>query len=81
MSDDQRLDMRYDATNFDVTSAHDIINNSPEYDLTSIFKRFGEERYAEVLARTVVEYRMDNVINTTGDLKECVKLAMSNTRN
>ena len=41
MQDDQRLDMRYDNTQSDNTNAHDIINNSTEFDLISIFKRFG----------------------------------------
>jgi 16S rRNA (cytosine1402-N4)-methyltransferase len=41
MQDDQRLDMRYDMSQIDNTNAHDIINNSTEYDLINIFQRFG----------------------------------------
>ena len=33
MSDDQRLDMRYDTSLEDSSTAHDILNSSPEFDI------------------------------------------------
>ena len=72
MSDTQRLDMRYDNSQLDSTSAHDIINNSSEYDLVEIFKRFGQERYSEKIAKNIIEHRRGTMINTTGDLKKII---------
>ena len=37
MQDDQDLDMRYDNSEMDSSTAHDIINNSTLYDLQEIF--------------------------------------------
>ena len=50
MSEDQRLDMRYDTSSEDSSTAHDILNNSTEFDLAQIFKKFGEEKNAGKLA-------------------------------
>lgn len=33
MSDDQRLDMRFDSKNKDVPTALDVINTTPEFEL------------------------------------------------
>ena len=49
--------MRYDNTDLDSTNAHDIVNTSTEFELIEIFKRFGEEKYSEQLAKTIVEER------------------------
>ena len=57
MSDDQRLDMRYDTSLEDSSTAHDILNSSPEFDLAQIFKKFGEEKFAGKLAKAVIEER------------------------
>lgn len=69
MSDEQYLDMRYDSTNQDCSTAHDIINSCSELDLVQVFKKFGEEKHPELLARAIVKGRQGRMINTTGELK------------
>mmetsp|Transcript_6821 Transcript_6821/g.11506 ORF Transcript_6821/g.11506 Transcript_6821/m.11506 type:complete len:86 (+) Transcript_6821:469-726(+) len=66
MSDEQLLDMRYDRSVVDTSTAHDIVNHSTVFDLNQIFKRFGDERYSLKLASTIVEERQGTMINTTG---------------
>jgi 16S rRNA C1402 N4-methylase RsmH len=46
MSEDQRLDIRYDTSLEDTSTAHDILNNSTEFDLALIFQKFCEEKFA-----------------------------------
>ncbi len=52
---DAPLDMRMDPS-ADVSAA-DLVNESTEKDLTQIFRRYGEERYARQIARAVVRAR------------------------
>ena len=47
--------MRYDETNTQIPTALEFINNSAMYDLISIFRKFGEERYSEALAKKIIE--------------------------
>ena len=49
--------MRYDNSDLDSTNAHDIINTTSEFELIEIFKRFGEEKFSEKLASTIVNER------------------------
>ena len=49
--------MRYDNSDLDSTNAHDIVNTSSEFELIEIFKRFGEEKYSEILAERIIEAR------------------------
>ena len=46
MDDEQYIDMRYDTSVDEASTAHDIVNSSPVFDLVQIFHTFGEERYA-----------------------------------
>ena len=48
---DAPLDMRMDPTA--ETSAADLVNDWPERDLISIFRRYGEERYSKQIARAI----------------------------
>ena len=52
---DAPLDMRMDPST--EPSAADLVNEAPERELTDIFRRFGEERYARQIARAVVRRR------------------------
>jgi len=54
---DAPLDMRMDPS-ADVTAAG-IINEADERDLATIFKRYGEERYARPIAREIVRRRRE----------------------
>ena len=67
--DDQSLDMRFDQSNDEISTAKDLLNNATEYELGMIFKRFGDEKYSSQLAKKFMDFRRGRVISTTGDLK------------
>jgi 16S rRNA (cytosine1402-N4)-methyltransferase len=71
---DAPLDMRMDPA-ADVTAAG-IVNEAAERDLATIFKRFGEERYARQIARAIVRRRKERRFERTGDLVETIKAAI-----
>jgi len=68
---DAPLDMRMDPE-LEVTAA-DLVNTLPEAELTGIFRRYGEERYARNIARGVVQARKKAPLATTSELVEIVK--------
>jgi len=71
---DAPLDMRMDPS-ADVTAAG-IVNEAAERDLATIFKRYGEERYARQIARAIVRRRKERPFERTGDLVETIKAAI-----
>jgi 16S rRNA (cytosine1402-N4)-methyltransferase len=71
---DAPLDMRMDPA-ADVTAAG-IVNEAAERDLATIFKRYGEERYAKQIARAIVRRRKERPFERTGDLVETIKGAI-----
>jgi 16S rRNA (cytosine1402-N4)-methyltransferase len=71
---DAPLDMRMDPS-ADVTAAG-IVNEAAERDLATIFKRYGEERYAKQIARAIVRRRKEQPFERTSDLVETVKAAI-----
>jgi 16S rRNA (cytosine1402-N4)-methyltransferase len=71
---DAPLDMRMDPS-ADVTAAG-IVNEATERDLATIFKRYGEERYARQIARAVVRRRKVQRFERTSDLVETIKAAI-----
>ena len=71
---DAPLDMRMDPT--DEVSAADIVNEYPERELTSIFRRYGEERYAKQIARAITRRRKEAPIERTGELVELIRAAI-----
>jgi 16S rRNA (cytosine1402-N4)-methyltransferase len=71
---DAPLDMRMDPS-ADVTAAG-IVNEATERDLATIFKRFGEERYARPIAKAIVRRRKERRFERTGDLVETIKGAI-----
>jgi 16S rRNA (cytosine1402-N4)-methyltransferase len=68
---DAPLDMRMDPE-LEVTAA-DLVNTLPEQELTSIFRRYGEERYAKSIARGIVITRKKAPFTTTCELVEVIK--------
>jgi 16S rRNA (cytosine1402-N4)-methyltransferase len=68
---DAPLDMRMDPE-LEVT-ASDLVNTLPEAELTSIFRRYGEERYARNIARGVAQARKTVPLTSTSELVEIVK--------
>jgi 16S rRNA (cytosine1402-N4)-methyltransferase len=71
---DAPLDMRMDPS-ADVTAAG-IVNEAAERDLATIFKRYGEERYARQIARAIVRRRKEERFERTSDLVETIKAAI-----
>jgi 16S rRNA (cytosine1402-N4)-methyltransferase len=71
---DAPLDMRMDPTA--EVSAADLVNDSPERELVTIFRRFGEERYAKQIARAITRRRKQRPIERTGELVELIRSAI-----
>src|SRR5262245_2127104 len=71
---DAPLDMRMDPS-ADVTAAG-IVNEAAERDLATIFKRYGEERYARQIARAIVRRRKERRFERTSDLVETIRSAI-----
>jgi len=71
---DAPLDMRMDPS-ADVTAAG-IVNEAAERDLATIFKRYGEERYARQIAKAIVRRRKEQPFERTADLVEAIKVSI-----
>jgi 16S rRNA (cytosine1402-N4)-methyltransferase len=71
---DAPLDMRMDPGA--ETSARELVNEAGERELTTIFRRYGEERYARQIARAIVRRRRERPFERTGDLVETIRAAM-----
>jgi 16S rRNA (cytosine1402-N4)-methyltransferase len=71
---DSPLDMRMDKR--DDLSARDAVNIWPEEKLRSVFREFGEERYAGLIARAIVKKRLVVPLDTTFDLNNVILSAI-----
>src|SRR5262249_28926765 len=71
---DAPLDMRMDPS-ADVSAAG-IVNEADERDLATIFRRYGEERYAKQIARAIARRRKERPFERTGDLVETIRAAI-----
>ena len=71
---DAPLDMRMDPTA--TLSAADLVNDTSERELASIFRRFGEERYARQIARAVARRRRERPFERTGELVDTIRGAL-----
>jgi 16S rRNA (cytosine1402-N4)-methyltransferase len=71
---DAPLDMRMDPTQD--LSAAEVVNEWPERELTTIFRRYGEERYAKQIARAIVRRRKEQPFERTGELVDTIKCAI-----
>ena len=71
---DAPLDMRMDPSG--ELSARDLVNEASERDLQSIFRRYGEERYARQIARELGRRRRKAPIERTGELVDAVRAAI-----
>ena len=71
---DAPLDMRMDPSS--ETTAAAIVNTWDERELVSIFRRYGEERFAAPIARAIVRRRTELPFTRTGDLVDVIKLAI-----
>ena len=57
-------------------TAADIVNEAAERELATIFRRYGEERYARQIARAIVRRREEQPFERTGELVETIKAAI-----
>ena len=71
---DAPLDMRMDP-NAEL-SARELVNEASERDLTSIFRDYGEERYARQIARAIGRRRREEPFERTGELVETIRAAI-----
>ena len=68
---DAPLDMRMDPSGD--LSAKDVVNEWDERELATIFRRYGEERFARQIARAIVRRRQEQPFERTGELVDVVK--------
>jgi 16S rRNA (cytosine1402-N4)-methyltransferase len=71
---DAPLDMRMDSAA--ELSAKELVNETEERELTLIFRRYGEERYARQIARAIVRRRAERPFERTGELVDTIKSAI-----
>ena len=71
---DAPLDMRMDPTQ--ELTARELVNTWDERELTSIFRRYGEERYAKQIARAIVRRRKEQPFERTAELVDTIKASI-----
>ncbi len=71
---DSDLDMRMDRRQS--TSAKDIINGYSERELFRVIRDYGEEQFAQNIAKHIVEARSKKEITTTFELNEIIKASI-----
>ena len=67
---DARLDMRMDQDA--QLTAYDVVNTYSESKLREIFLKFGEEKFANSIAKNIVKYRENKKIETTLELADII---------
>ncbi len=67
---DAPLDMRMNKTG---KSAYDVVNTYSENELVNIITRYGEEKFARSIAKSIVRARGEKPIETTIELAELIK--------
>ncbi len=72
---DEFLDMRYNKNN--PLTAYEIVNKYKEKDIAYILKKWGEEEFAEDIAKKIVLLREKKPIKTTKDLAEIIRSSLS----
>ena len=68
---DAPLDMRMDSSQ--ELDARAIVNEWHERELVSIFRRYGEERYAKQIVRAIARRRKEQPFERTGELVDTIK--------
>jgi 16S rRNA (cytosine1402-N4)-methyltransferase len=71
---DAPLDMRMDPS--EEHSAADVLATYDERELETIFRKYGEERYARPIARGIVRRREETPIERTGQLVDVVRASI-----
>ncbi|GLU42539.1 16S rRNA (cytosine(1402)-N(4))-methyltransferase RsmH [Allomuricauda sp. NBRC 101325] len=65
------LDMRMNQSS--ELSAYEVVNSYSQEDLATVLFQYGELRNANAMAKTIVQARSENPIQTTDELKEVLK--------
>ena len=71
---DAKLDMRMDRDQ--KLSAYEVVNNYSKEELSKIFYKYGEDKFANNIAKKIVEYRASKPIETTLELVDVIKTAV-----
>jgi len=71
---DAPLDMRMDSSQD--LDARAIVNEWPEKELVTIFRKYGEERYARQIAKAIVRRRREEPFERTGELVDTIRAAI-----
>ena len=71
---DTMLDMRMDQRK--TVTAKDIINQYTQTELYHIIRDYGEEQFAQNIAKHIVKARADKPIETTGELNDIIRAAI-----
>lgn len=71
---DGKLDMRMNQN--DAFTAYDVINSYSEQQLTSVISDYGEENWANRIAKFIIEERANKPIETTFELVDVIKKAI-----
>jgi 16S rRNA (cytosine1402-N4)-methyltransferase len=71
---DAPLDMRMDPS--DELTAAEVVGAWDERELATVFRRYGEERYARQIARGIVRRRAESPIERTGQLVDVVRASI-----
>ncbi len=71
---DAPLDMRMDQRQ--ARTAGDLINEADERELFRIIRDYGEERFAQNIAKHIVERRAEKRIETTGELVDIIRASI-----
>jgi len=74
----EKLDMRYGDKG---KTASELVNNLPKDELDFIFRRYGEEKFSNKIAREIVDKREDNPIETTNQLVDIILKVYRNKLN
>lgn len=72
--DDAPLDMRMDRRN--TLSAYEVVNGYSEHDLFRIIKDYGEDRFAQNIAKNIVKKREEEPIKTTFELRDIISASI-----
>lgn len=70
---DAPLDMRMSKQGL---SAYDVVNTYDERDIARILRDYGEEKFAQRIARSIVQHRQEKPIEMTLELAEIIKEAI-----
>lgn len=72
--DDAPLDMRMDRRN--TLSAYEVVNGYSEHDLFRIIRDYGEDRFAQNIAKNIVKKREEGPIKTTFELRDIISASI-----